>query len=237
MKKCPQCNRTYDDSQAFCLMDGTPLIVEGEQETVIRQSPAPKKKSRFLLWLGLVGLAVLAGAVVVALVAYKFLKADETAQTKRQTNAGVPKTPPAPSIAPATPEVTPTPGKTPESSPTAESSPQTGLQKPTPDTDDADEITPIQWTTPANGFKEVVGQTYKFRCPPGGTAGMVWGSDIYTADSSICTVAVHAGLFSLTSGGVVTIEFRPGRQIYGSTERNGIKSYNYGEYPISIVVR
>ncbi len=231
MKQCSKCNRTYDDSQAFCLMDGTPLTVEGEQETVARQSPAPKKKSRFLLWFGLVGLVILIGAVAAAFVAYSFFKTDETARTKRQTNISVPKTSTSPSITPSTPDITP------ESSPTAESSPKTELQKPTPDTGNADETTPIQWNTSAVSFKEDVGKIYKFRCPPNGTAGSIWGSDIYTADSSICTAAVHAGLFSLTDGGVVTIEFRSGRQTYGSTERNGITSNTYGEYPHSFVVR
>ncbi|MEO8073599.1 MAG: LCCL domain-containing protein [Acidobacteriota bacterium] len=237
MKQCSKCNRTYDDSQAFCLMDGTPLTVEVEQETVARQSPAPKKKSRFLLWLGLVGLVILIGAVAAAFVAYSFFKTDETARTKRQTNVSVPKTSTSPSITPSTPEVTMTPDITPESSPTAESSPKTELQKPTPNTDDADEITPIQWNTSAVSFKNDDGRTYKFRCPPNGTAGSIWGSDIYTADSSICTAAVHTGLFSLADGGVVTIEFRPGRQTYGSTERNGITSNTYGEYQHSFVVR
>ena len=236
MKHCPKCNRTYDDSQAFCLMDGTPLTVDDEQETIVRQTPSPKKKSRFLLWFGLVGLIILAGVVIAGLVIYGFFINGKTAQTKRQTSVSVPKTSVSPSITPSTPEVTPTPNLTSESSPTAESSPQTDSQKPTPDNND-DEITPIQWNTPANGFKEDVGRTYKFRCPPNGTAGMIWGSDIYTADSSICTVAVHAGLFSLAAGGVVTIEFRPGRQTYGSTERNSITSNTYGEYPISYVVR
>lgn len=237
MKQCPQCNRTYDDSQSFCLMDGTSLMIESEQETVVRQQPAPKKKSKFLLWLGLTGLVILAGAVVAALVFYTYFKADEAARAKRQTNVSVPKNSTSPSITPSTPEVTPTPAVTPESSPTAESSPKTELQKPTPNSDDADEITPIQWKTSAVSFKEIDGQTYKFRCPPNGTAGSIWGSDIYTQDSSICTAAVHAGLFSLADGGIVTIEFRPGRQTYGSTERNGITSNTFGEYAHSFVVR
>src|SRR5947209_5641866 len=28
MKRCPTCNRTYDDSQAFCSTDATPLVSE-----------------------------------------------------------------------------------------------------------------------------------------------------------------------------------------------------------------
>lgn len=36
MKVCPSCRTTFDDSQNFCLNDGTPLIVaEAEMETVV----------------------------------------------------------------------------------------------------------------------------------------------------------------------------------------------------------
>ena len=77
--------------------------------------------------------------------------------------------------------------------------------------------------------------TYRFECPPDGSESAIWGNDIYTADSSICTAAVHAGVITFEKGGTVTIEFRPGRQIYGSTERNGVTSHTFGEYPRSFV--
>lgn len=232
MKQCPKCNRTYDDSQAFCLMDGTPLTIAGEQETVVRQSPAPKKKSRLLLWLGLVVLVILAGVVVAGLVIYGFLINGEKAQTKRQTNVSVSTA----STPPSTPKAAPTPAVA-NNAPNAEPSPKTALEKPTPDTDDAEDITPIGWNTTATSYKNDEGLTYKFRCPSGGVPSSIWGSDVYTQDSSICTAAVHAGVFSLEDGGVVTIEFRPGRRTYGSTERNGITPNTYGEYPHSFVVR
>jgi len=98
-------------------------------------------------------------------------------------------------------------------------------------------ITPIAWETTAAGFNGKTGQIYNFRCPEGGTRHTVWGSDTYTADSSICTAAVHSGLINLSRGGVVTIEIRPGRQTYGSTTRNGIKTTTYGEYARSYVFR
>ena len=45
------------------------------------------------------------------------------------------------------------------------------------------------WTASALGL-EGVGATFVFHCPAGGSAGTVWGSDVYTADSSVCTAAV-----------------------------------------------
>jgi hypothetical protein len=41
----------------------------------------------------------------------------------------------------------------------------------------------------------------------------------------------------LDQGGDITIEFKPGRLVYGSTTRNGITSVTYGQYPHSFVVR
>ena len=237
MKQCPQCRRSYDDSQNFCLMDGTPLAIEPEQETVVRQPPiAAPKKSRRLLWLGLAGLlAVSAMAAVAGFLIYNFAArdADTQAKSNRNTNASPVRT------APPTPKTTPTPTpanananvrSTPEKSPAD----NTGAAA---NTNSGEEITPIDWSTTATGFKNEIGMTYKFQCPADGKEYAVWGSDIYTADSSICTAAVHAGLLTLAEGGVVTIEFRPGRLTYGSTTRNGIKSLTFGEYRLSYVVR
>jgi len=105
------------------------------------------------------------------------------------------------------------------------------------DNEDRSDVTPIDWETSAGGFKGEAGQTYKFRCPSDGTAAVIYGNDIYTDDSSICTAAVHTGLITLRSGGVVTIEIRAGRSTYGSTTRHGIKSINFGEYGRSFVIR
>lgn len=230
MKQCPKCNRSYDDSLSFCLMDGTPLTAGGEVETVVLQKPPAPKKSKFLLWFGLTALAILfSGAAAAALLIYKFSEPGENTQVKRQSS--VKATPSSSTV-----KVTPSPAIT-NSSPNAETSPKTEDSKPTPNDEDSEEITPIAWETSAVGFKGETGKTYKFRCPEQGAERSIWGSDVYTQDSSICTAAVHAGIFTLAAGGVVTIEFRPGRSTYGSTVRNGIKSNTFGEYPRSFVVR
>lgn len=231
MKQCPQCQRTYDDSQSFCLMDGTPLAIESEEETVVRrQSPAPKK-GRLLLWLGLLGLLLFAGSVlVVGFLIYKYSGTGENVQAKRQSNVNSSSSPTLSS----TPKATPTPELA-NSSPVENSSPKT--EQPPANNTNSDDITPIDWNTTGTGFKNDVGLIYKFQCPAKGTENTIWGSDIYTQDSSICTAAVHAGVFSLADGGIVTLEFRPGRLTYGSTVRNGIKSSTFGEYSRSFVVR
>ena len=233
MKTCPQCHQTYtDDNLNYCLSDGTPLTFESEsiteQQTIAMHGPAVPKKGNALLWIGLTVLLILvAGGIVGGLLMYKYSKGD----TQTAVNAS-----PSPTVA-AKPKVTQTQTPPPTATPVAGASPTTETAKSTPNADDPDEITPIAWNTSAAGFKGEDGQIYKFRCPEKGVAGAIWGSDIYTQDSSICTAAVHAGVITLDRGGVVTVEFRPGRSMYGSTVRNGITSNTFGEYPHSIVVR
>ncbi len=243
MKQCPTCNQTYyDDTQSFCLMDGTRLINESEEKTVVmqsplttdsevktvvRQSPQPKK-SKIPLMLGLLCLLVLAGAGLMAWLFISFYPQTENIRDNRKPSMNVKSSSALPSP--------PRPAST-ANSLVKESSPRQDDVKKTSDNEDSDEVTPIDWDTTIGGFKGEVGQTYSFRCPEGGTKGSVYGSDIYAGVSSICTAAVHAGLITLEQGGVVTIEFRPGRPIYGSTTRNGIKSNTVGEWKQSFVFR
>lgn len=77
------------------------------------------------------------------------------------------------------------------------------------------------------------GQRTIIYCPRGLTARTVWGVDVFTSDSSICTAAVHAGLHTFESGGAVTVESR-GRQIsFGGSEANGVTTSSYGSYSTS----
>ncbi len=101
----------------------------------------------------------------------------------------------------------------------------------------ADEATPVLWNTGAAIVNFEMGKTLKFNCPGGGKEGSVWGTDIYTLDSSICTAAVHAGRIKLDSGGPVTIEMRPGEDSYKGSLRNGIKSNDYEKYGSSFIVK
>lgn len=86
----------------------------------------------------------------------------------------------------------------------------------------------IPWNTTATPWRGRNGDRFTVSCAAGGTFGSVWGSGIYTDDSSICTAAVHAGLISRQRGGLVTIEILPGRSSYSGSNRNGVASGNYG---------
>ena len=75
------------------------------------------------------------------------------------------------------------------------------------------------------------------RCSASAThAGGVWGTDIYTDDSSLCRAALHAG--SVTSeGGTITVTRAEGRQLYIGTTRNGVTSNDYPASPFSMKFR
>src|SRR2546423_9266618 len=90
---------------------------------------------------------------------------------------------------------------------------------------------PTPWEANADSLNGKEGEAMTLACSANGTLHNVWGSDIYTADSSICSAAVHSGLITLQRGGTVTIELRPGRSIYGASERNGVTSQTYGSWP------
>jgi hypothetical protein len=92
------------------------------------------------------------------------------------------------------------------------------------------------WSTRPNSLGGKPGQRFTIYLPPGGVAsGAIWGSDVYTDDSSIGTAAVHAGLISFENGGTVTIEIRRGQSQYQASTRYGISSASYGSWGGSFV--
>jgi hypothetical protein len=95
----------------------------------------------------------------------------------------------------------------------------------------AQTISTISWDVTGSDLTGKVGQDFKYMCPPNGTVGRVWGTDIYTIGSSICSAAVHAGLINARDGGTVQIKVRSGESFYNGTTRNGVSSNRYGSYP------
>ena len=92
------------------------------------------------------------------------------------------------------------------------------------------------WTLQADKFRGQNGKQYTIVLPPGGTlSSRLWGTGLYTDDSSIGTAAVHAGLVTPENGGTVTIEIRAGASSYQGSTRNGVKSNNYGTWSGSFV--
>jgi ABC-type amino acid transport substrate-binding protein len=91
-----------------------------------------------------------------------------------------------------------------------------------------------RWDESAIIAGSVIGARYLFTCPPGGFEGFVWGTDVYTTGSSVCSAAVHAGLITF-AGGSVVIEIRPGLSFYAGSERNGVSSRDNNNWDPSFV--
>lgn len=62
-------------------------------------------------------------------------------------------------------------------------------------------------------------------CAKDAITGNVWGSEIYTPDSSICAAAQHAGVIT-AEGGLVTARSVQGCPSYQGKEQHGITSAN-----------
>ena len=73
-------------------------------------------------------------------------------------------------------------------------------------------------------------------CPAGCTTGSVWGTDVYTTDSSICSAAVHAGVIQ-PAGGDVTVTLASGLQSYSGSNRHGVSSSDWGPFQKSFTVK
>ena len=93
------------------------------------------------------------------------------------------------------------------------------------------------WVADAVEHRAMIGQEFEYDCPAGGVGwAIIWGTDTYTDDSSVCTAGVHRGVITLEEGGTVTIEMRPGEDQYEGTERNGIESSAYPAWGGSFVI-
>ena len=74
-----------------------------------------------------------------------------------------------------------------------------------------------------------VGSTYYFRVA-GSAEGPLWGTDVYTGDSSLAAAAVHAGLVKPGETTVIRVaSVAPPAQFAGSV-RNGVTSHEFGRY-------
>ena len=95
----------------------------------------------------------------------------------------------------------------------------------------ADGAANVVWNEDAAGL--AVGATKTVQCPANGTFDSVYGTDVYTADSSVCTAALHSALITHAAGGAVTIEVIAGSGQYLGSTRNGVTTSNWGSYATS----
>jgi hypothetical protein len=77
-----------------------------------------------------------------------------------------------------------------------------------------------------SSYRDLVGHSITLPVV-GTTSGSVWGSDVYTDDSSVAAAAVHAGALSVGEFGFVKVTLMPGQSRYEGSMRNGVTSQTY----------
>lgn len=143
----------------------------------------------------------------------------------------------APPTQPPSAPRTPRPGR-------ATATPRPVTQPPTQPTDaptDAPTAAPTEtaipeptqdsWAVTASSKRGQNSQTFQIQCAPNGTPRAIWGTYVYTDDSSICTAAAHVGLITVAAGGLVTYKPSAGQDVYVGSLMNGIQSRDYGSWP------
>src|SRR3990172_13172613 len=61
------------------------------------------------------------------------------------------------------------------------------------------------WAATAQSYADRIGERLTYQCPTDGVNWFIYGTDVYTSDSSVCTAAVPLGFITLSRSGVVTI--------------------------------
>ena len=79
------------------------------------------------------------------------------------------------------------------------------------------------------GYRGKIGASYQFSVT-GATGGAVWGSDVYTDDSSVGRAAVHAGVLAVGETKTVTVTILAGQSGYPATTRNGVTTSSWGAW-------
>jgi hypothetical protein len=80
-------------------------------------------------------------------------------------------------------------------------------------------------------FRAEVGKVFYFKVTGRATGGAVWGSDIYTDDSSLATAAVHAGAVKDGKEGIVKVTMLKHEGTYDGTTKNDVTTSAFGTYP------
>ena len=91
---------------------------------------------------------------------------------------------------------------------------------------------PLSGVTDMTQFSTAdIGKIYKMTIT--GASGGGWGTDIYTNDSYIPAMAVHAGVISIGQTKEVYIKIVQGQSNYSASTRNGITTSDWGGWDLS----
>ena len=74
------------------------------------------------------------------------------------------------------------------------------------------------------------GKAFYFEVTGNKAAGTVYGTDLYTDDSTLAAAAVHAGVLADGQKGVVKVTVLPGAASYAASDRNGVSSVGWNDW-------
>jgi hypothetical protein len=84
-----------------------------------------------------------------------------------------------------------------------------------------------------SSYRDLIGQS--ITVPVIGAASRnMWGTDVYTDDSQLGAVAVHAGAAAVGELSYVKVTFLPGQDRYEGSSRNGVSSQSFGAFQGSV---
>jgi hypothetical protein len=81
-----------------------------------------------------------------------------------------------------------------------------------------------------HAYQAMIGQTLTFKVT-GNPAGSIWGTDMYTLDTSLATAAVHCGVLKPGETGNVRVQILGPQAAFVGSARHGVSSSDYGGYP------
>lgn len=85
------------------------------------------------------------------------------------------------------------------------------------------------------GHNQDIGKSFAFRVT--GQAGYCYGTDVYTTDSPLASVAVHMGILKPGETGVVIASVVASPPMFVSSSRHGITSSGWSQYPAGYTLR
>ena len=91
-------------------------------------------------------------------------------------------------------------------------------------------VTEISTPTNLTSYRGNNNKIYSFMVTGNNSTGKVWGSTIYTDDSTVSLAAIHAGLVKNGETKRVYVQILPGQSSYASSLSNSITSLSYGSY-------
>ena len=94
-------------------------------------------------------------------------------------------------------------------------------------TEEADNVIPAPATMDSYGNQ--YGKVFTFKLT-GQVQGNVWGTDVYTLDSTLGAAAVHAGVLKPGQTATVRVRVIPSPQQFVASLRNGVNGAAYGVY-------